>query len=68
MTPQHKADLFSQILIEQFTPHPITNQPFINTVLATLQTPLQLSPLNTYFTPNQVKKVIKRSPPEKSPG
>jgi Reverse transcriptase (RNA-dependent DNA polymerase)/Endonuclease-reverse transcriptase len=67
-SPQHKADLFSKILIEQFTPHPITNQPFVNSVLETLHAPLQLSPFNTYFTPNQVKEVIERSPPKKAPG
>ena len=58
----HKPVLFSQILIEHFSPHPIKYQPFKSIIQGTLQEPLQLTIFNTCFTPNQVQEVIKQTP------
>jgi hypothetical protein len=67
-TPSEKAHLFAQILEEQFNPHPLLNANFNQHITDTIQEPLQLTPFNTYFTPQQVNQVINNCAPKKSPG
>jgi hypothetical protein len=60
-----KAQLFAQILEEKFTPHSLRNGNFNQHITDTIQEPLQLTPFNTYFTPQQVFQVISTCAPEK---
>ncbi|BET01387.1 Retrotransposon protein [Nesidiocoris tenuis] len=66
-SPSEKAELFSQILENQFSPNDITS-PIEDEVADGLESALQLSPFTDYFTPSEVKHVVRRSPSRKSPG
>lgn len=65
---QEKANVFAEILKDQFTVNLTDSQEFTNKVNEKIAEPLQLSPFNYHFTPSQVKNAIIKSPIKKAPG
>ena len=67
-TMKEKADLFAEILEEQFMPNPVTNPQANDEIMAVVEEPLQLSPFSDFFTPGRVRSIIAKLPNKKSPG
>ena len=67
-TAQAKADIFSAILSDQFSPNPDNNQTLTDQISQKLEEPLQLSPFSSFFSPGDVRNVTNRIANKKSPG
>ena len=67
-SPEEKATLFADLLVEQFSPNPSSTPDFHSQIVADIDEPLQLSIFKTFFTPAQVRNAIERSPTKKAPG
>ena len=67
-TPEEKARIFAEQLVDQFKPHNSELPLFHEQIVDEIAQPLQLTPFNEFFCPAQVKNAIQRSPTKKSPG
>ena len=67
-TPQEKADIFCEMLYEQFSPNPEVRPEATQLITERVEQPLQLQPFSLFFTPGKVMNAIKRSPTKKAPG